>query len=75
VDRPIPLFRITDYSAHPGDDRFMTLLGQLAEGERHLAEVGDFLKRRAPKSQAGTRRWQEGINPLWTGPGLHPPGT
>jgi class 3 adenylate cyclase len=68
VDGPLPLFRITDYSAHPGNDRFMTLLGQLADGHRHSAEVADFLQRRAPKSQAGTRRWKEVIDPLWTGP-------
>jgi hypothetical protein len=68
VDRPLPLFRITDYSAHPGDARFMTLLGRLADGDRHSAEVADFLQRRAPKSQAGARRWEEGIHSLWAEP-------
>ena len=67
VDRPLPLFRITDYSAHPGNDRFMALLVRLADGERHAAEIADFLRRRAAKSQAGPRHWAEGINPLWAG--------
>jgi class 3 adenylate cyclase len=65
LDGPLPLFRITDYSAYPGNDRFVTLLGQLTDGHRHSAEVADFLKRRAPKSQGGARRWKEVIDPLW----------
>jgi class 3 adenylate cyclase len=72
VDRPLPLFRITDHSAYPGNDRFMALLGQLTEGEQHSAEVTDFLKRRAPKSQTGTRRWKDVIDPLWMG-AIDPP--
>jgi class 3 adenylate cyclase len=68
VDGPLPLFRIADYSAHPGNDCFTTLLGQLTDGERHSAEVTDFLQRCAPNSQADTRRWKEAIDHLWTGP-------
>jgi hypothetical protein len=67
VDNPLPLFRITDYSAHPGNDRFMTLLGKLTEGEQHSEEVADFLRRRAPNSQTGARRWKDIIDPLWVG--------
>jgi class 3 adenylate cyclase len=66
VDGPLPLFRITDYSAHPRNDHFRTLLGQLTDGDRHAAEVADFLQRRAPGSQAGPRRWKEVIDPVWT---------
>src|SRR5262245_482617 len=67
VDRPLPLFRITDYAACSGNDRFMTLLGQLTEGARHSEEVADFLKRRTPTSQARPGRWKEVIDPLWSG--------
>jgi class 3 adenylate cyclase len=68
VDLPLPLFRITDSSAHLGNDGFKGLLGQLTDGDRHSAEIADFLSRRASKSQAGARRWEEVINPLWAAP-------
>jgi class 3 adenylate cyclase len=67
VEKPLPLFRITDHSAYPGNDRFRTRLGRLTEGEQHVAEVVDFLKRRAPKSQTSGGRWKGVIDPLWTG--------
>ena len=67
VEKPLPLFRITDYSAYPGNERFSTLLGRLTEGEQHVAEVADFLKRRAPKSRTTVGRWKGIIDPLWEG--------
>src|SRR5262249_35780480 len=74
VDSPLPLFRITDYSAHPGNDGFMRLLGQLTGGAQHAAEVADFLKRYAPRSQTSAGRWKEVIDPLWVG-ALDPSGS
>jgi class 3 adenylate cyclase len=67
VDRPLPLFRIADHSANPGHEDFTTLLDQLTEGDQHEAEVAEFLKRHAPTSQNGIRRWKEIIDPLWEG--------